>query len=773
MRSPSELLAKSNRPGRKPVTLIAHSLDTESAAARLFGPTSCLRRAFARFYGLGDAPALERFVLHLRVAALFHDLGKANEDFLAAVSLPRSDRQRVRHEHISALVLCLPGVRSWLAAGGLDVDVIIAAVLGHHLKASEDGLWQWCAPVPSSVALYLQHPEVAEILGRVAELASLAAPPPLPTEPWRSAGAWHEALDDGFSRSAALKRAVRRDPVRRALFLAIKAGVIAADSVASAVVREGLSLEGWIDETIGRLPIARQEIDDKILGPRARQLEALTGRPFEPRTFQTAIAGLGERLLLLAGCGSGKTIAAWSWAAAQLAGDTFAHVVFLYPTRGTATEGFRDYVGWAPEAEAMLLHGSSRFELADMVDNPPEALAGKALGPTEAEARLFALGLWGRRFFSATVDQFLGYLAHDYGATCLAPVMADAVLIVDEVHSFDPQMFEQLVAFAKTFHGPLLCMTATLPPARRRALEEAGLRSYPRTDAGADEATAAHELAIAESTPRYALGRLPDADAAFAAANRAVSEGLRVLWVVNTVARCQASARRLLASGHTPLVYHSRFRLMDRKDRHREVVDAFALGSRRGGVVAVTTQVCEMSLDLDADVLITELAPIPSLVQRFGRANRHLRRARAAVWVYPPPSNLPYDRDDLAAAERMVESCAGPDVEQRGLAEALARFAPSASVASGAAALLTSGYFAWPSGFREDDDHGQSAVLDRDLPAVVAALGAREPIDGWVLPAPRRHLRTDAARPARLPTFLGVADGALYHEAFGLEQESG
>ena len=69
---------------------------------------------------------------------MFHDIGKANEDFYTAVTIPGFTPQPLRHEHLSALVLCLPEVRSWLAQNPLlDVDVITAAVLSHHLKASE------------------------------------------------------------------------------------------------------------------------------------------------------------------------------------------------------------------------------------------------------------------------------------------------------------------------------------------------------------------------------------------------------------------------------------------------------------------------------------------------------------------------------------------------------------------------------------------------------------------------------------------------------------
>jgi CRISPR-associated endonuclease/helicase Cas3 len=73
--APVELLAKSHRTGREPVTLKAHLLDTERAAVALFSAASRWGRSFTRFFRL-EAADTERFLLHLRLAALFHDLGR-------------------------------------------------------------------------------------------------------------------------------------------------------------------------------------------------------------------------------------------------------------------------------------------------------------------------------------------------------------------------------------------------------------------------------------------------------------------------------------------------------------------------------------------------------------------------------------------------------------------------------------------------------------------------------------------------------------------------
>ncbi len=115
----------------------------------------------------------------------------------------------------------------------------------------------------------------------------------------------------------------------------------------------------------------------------------------------------------------------------------------------------------------MLAHGTARYELEAMLTNPSEATAGKDHQLTEQEERLFALGLWSRRYFSATVDQFLSFMEHSYTSLCLLPVLADSAIIIDEVHSFDQRMFKNLVAFLQAFDVPVLCMTATLPPSRR------------------------------------------------------------------------------------------------------------------------------------------------------------------------------------------------------------------------------------------------------------------------------------------------------------------
>jgi CRISPR-associated endonuclease/helicase Cas3 len=763
---PTKLLAKSRRNHRE-LSLEQHLRDTEDAAHQIFRLKGRWGQNWCHFFKLTGDGTQERFLLNLRVAALFHDIGKANEDFYRAVTGPPVI-QTLRHEHISALILCLPEVRQWLSGNArLDTDVITAAVLSHHLKAADGGEeykskgWKWCHPRgrSQSFRLYLQHAEVFFTLDRIAEIACLVGRPELDFSTWSADQAWVKtAWQNGISAARSFGRRIRRDNERLALLLAVKAGVIVADAAASGLFREGHKLEEWIDTVVHSKPINDEEVADAILNPRAKQIER-PDKPFKLRPFQEKIAEQGSRVLLLAACAAGKTIAAWKWAEAQARTRKIGRVIFLYPTRGTATEGFRDYVGWAPEAEGALVHGTSRYELEAMRSNPSEATAEKNYDKlNEDQARLFALGLWSRRYFSATADQFLGFIEHNYTGLCLLPALADSAVIIDEVHSFDQRMFDCLIAFLRNFDVPVLCMTATLPPIRCQQLEDAGLKLYSASEDA--------EMQKLENHPRYCLEPTANADGAMRRAIAAYRKGERVLWVVNRVTECQRIGGLLETDlGVKVLTYHSRFRLQDRQRVHKETVEAFQ--QRDAPAIAVTTQVCEMSLDLDADMLISEIAPIPSLVQRFGRANRHLAKGmefRARLLTYQPEKVLPYTLEELDAAKTFLAELGAIDVSQSRLAEALRKHATGEPLADGNARFLEGGYFAVRGDFRDIDEFASPCVLTTDLARVKGSLDADKPYDGFIVNVPKGHVLRlgEVERPAWLPKYLGLANGDLY-----------
>ena len=257
---------------------------------------------------------------------------------------------------------------------------------------------------------------------------------------------------------------------------AVRSALIAADSAGSGLFRthEESGRTGDVRDHIRRwiadafdpaASLDEAKVHAAVIDPRIEE-QTPEGRPFPWNEFQEACADparVPARALLIAPCGSGKTLAAWRWVAARCRERPIARAIFLYPTRGTATEGFRDYVSHAGPELAALVHGTAELDLEHL--QPDRDLEDRI-----AEARLFSLRQWPKRVFSATVDQFLAFLQHDYGSTCLLPLLADSAVVLDEVHSYDRGMFTALMQFLEHFDVPVLAMTATMIERRKADL---------------------------------------------------------------------------------------------------------------------------------------------------------------------------------------------------------------------------------------------------------------------------------------------------------------
>lgn len=753
--------AKRDGRGRR-TSLFEHSLAVVSAGHALYGsPASGLTRIglrFTHFFGLAATDNV-RFIRNLHIACWLHDIGKANDGFQNAIE--RTGTQVLRHEHVSALLLCEGEFGSWLRTVLSDADfhLVIAAIASHHLKSDLGGLAMPLTETASGIRVLMDDTEVCRLLNNMAESLSLPKPPTSGTSFW-SLGSVYARRERLVAEARRIQIVIRGNDPERRMLAALRVGLITADAAGSAMVREGITIDKWIGDCFNHEPLRAEELDRLVVGPRIRQIEEQIGRPFRWHDFQLAASTLGTRGLLLSPCGSGKTLAAWRWAESALQSEGASRVIFLYPTRGTATEGFRDYVSWAGSDIGALVHGTADFDLEGMFSNEQDPRHGQQWRENE---RLFALSCWPKRIFSATVDQFLSFLRFHYGSICLLPLLADSVLIIDEVHSFDNAMLTALERFLKFFQIPVLCMTATMPSDRQRVLADScGLRVFPRA---AEEFV---DLRQQSDAGRYHVGIASRAECTIRARTMLAAGG-RVLWVANTVRRCQEAFESLVGMPGRQACYHSRYRLIDRRCRHEQ---AIALFHEPGPACLAATQVCEMSLDLDADMLITEAAPVPSLIQRFGRCFRRPvtdEDGHGEIIVYWPESELPYERAELEQARGFAEQLSHKDglVSQADLAGMLAGlkidnpFAMDGHVGFLDAGLCVSSR---DESFREGDDFTVDCVLDEDVPDYVQLVRSRSPsARGFIVPVPRRLSHADP----RLPATLRTAPSSHYDSLTG------
>ena len=134
------------------------------------------------------------------------------------------------------------------------------------------------------------------------------------------------------------------------------------------------------------------------------------------------------------------------------------------------------------------------------------------------------------------------------------------------------------------------------------------------------------------------VARLADPAAAAELLRDSVGRGAACVWVRNSVDEAIAAVRALRDAGVAADLLHARFALYDRKRHEQTALSRFGkMGAGRAGRVLVATQVVESSLDLDFDVMVSDLAPVAALIQRAGRLWRHMDLRPAGARPVPEP----------------------------------------------------------------------------------------------------------------------------------------
>jgi CRISPR-associated endonuclease/helicase Cas3 len=204
----------------------------------------------------------------------------------------------------------------------------------------------------------------------------------------------------------------------------------------------------------------------------------------------------------------------------------------------------------------------------------------------------------------------------------------DCYWVLDEVQLLGDGLATstQLAAFRETWggFGDVSCcwVSATFDPAWLKTVDFERLTPSLRI-VQLEEADHRHEVVNKRLHAVKTLERAPDecrlpvGVARFAAARHRA--GVLSLVIANTVGRARDICAALEAETNADVVLlHSRFRATDRKEQMHTLNDSLPLEGR----IVVATQVIEAGLDLTSSLMITDIAPYSSLVQRFGRVNR-------------------------------------------------------------------------------------------------------------------------------------------------------
>ncbi|SHF39124.1 CRISPR-associated helicase, Cas3 family [Ruegeria intermedia] len=368
--------------------------------------------------------------------------------------------------------------------------------------------------------------------------------------------------------------------------------------------------------------------------------------------------------------GAGKTEAALILAARMMQAGKADGLFFALPTMATANAMLSRVQAAAPA----LFDGAPTLGLAHgraaLSEGFRSLIGGEGANPETGPHCTRWLADDRRRILLSdigigTIDQALfAVLPTRFNALRLR-ALARKVLIVDEAHSYDPYMeaqLKRLLTFQARLGGSAVVMTATLPGRMKQGFVtafQAGL-APPRPSRGrrrpavpaADPPTAPYPaLTIATNTAeltavnpaeptvrRVGVTRLSDPAQAVQLITEASAQGAACIWVRNAVDDAIEAVAALRAAGVRADLLHARFAICDRLEKERALQAVFGKsGQGRAGRVLVATQVAEQSLDLDFDVMVSDLAPIGALIQRAGRLWRHMDARPAPTRPVPEP----------------------------------------------------------------------------------------------------------------------------------------
>jgi CRISPR-associated endonuclease/helicase Cas3 len=374
---------------------------------------------------------------------------------------------------------------------------------------------------------------------------------------------------------------------------------------------------------------------------------------FAPKATQTKLIEAANQpgvYVLEAPMGLGKTEAALYTAYQLLERKLATGIYFALPTQLTSDKihervnAFLSKV-LADESihkQALLVHGAAwlKQEMGEE-GNPGGAWF------TQGKRGILA------PFAVGTIDQALMAVMNVKHGFVRTFGLAGKVVILDEVHSYDSftgTILDALVQALRQLQCTVIILSATLTQERRAKL--LGITpvatSYPLITAQPNAGKFAEVSVDVIPDVSVAIVHQQEANAIVEALRRA-EEGQQVLWIENTVKEAQELYKKLSARANEIGVacglLHSRFTKTNRAANENIWVNCFgkdgAEARARQGRILIGTQVLEQSLDIDADFLVTRIAPTDMLLQRLGRLWRHIETARPATaqreaWILAP-----------------------------------------------------------------------------------------------------------------------------------------
>lgn len=307
-----------------------------------------------------------------------------------------------------------------------------------------------------------------------------------------------------------------------------------------------------------------------------------------------------DNLIIIAPTGSGKTEAALLW----MDGEKSFYTLPLKVSSNAIYDRIREQYAFK---DVSLLHSDSMTKYFE------KAAGEESEEEKDAYSRYEKAKLLSAPLTICTVDQLFKFVYKALGTEIFPATLKYSKLVLDEIQAYSPRVVASILFGLKTIiamGGHFAIITATFPPVLQIFMEKYGMvqgEQYLLRDFAREAVSARHMATLR-------VGEMDVEEIADVGSEK------KILIICNTVTKAQEIYEKINNLTENVYLLHSRFIRKDRAILEENIMD-FSRNKNASGVW-ITTQIVEASLDIDFDILYTEMCPADSLLQRMGRCNR-------------------------------------------------------------------------------------------------------------------------------------------------------
>jgi CRISPR-associated endonuclease/helicase Cas3 len=356
----------------------------------------------------------------------------------------------------------------------------------------------------------------------------------------------------------------------------------------------------------------------------------------ELRAFQEDLSKCNTSVLVEIPTGEGKTEGSLLWAINNLHSNS-TKIIYTLPTQTTSNSLYERIRNFFDKNSCGLIHSSAKIYLEKEYEQE-----NGYIDEYFKSDFLFSKS-FNKPMTVSTIDSLLKYFINIGRFNIAIKNFLNSVIIVDEVHSYDFKMMGFLKRFlelCKIYDVKVCLMSASIPNKIKQLL---GIESY----------YAIYQKELFDKKANEIVKKECELDNDFDLIIKKFNTRKNILIIRNSVKSATNTYKTLKKdfkiNDNDIILYHSAFKKIDRRKKEELIFSKLKESkSNNTHFILVATQIVEVSLDIDFDIMFTDNAPIDALIQRFGRVNRKKNiENKGEIFIYKYNQGLPYKRTYL------------------------------------------------------------------------------------------------------------------------------